>query len=210
MRSASDTYDAAAADNANPVQGLEDDDSREIVLPFAFPFFGVQQRTLHLNSDGNVSFETGDVAITDRSLGRMQAGPPRIAPLFRDLDPSRPQGGVRILNEANRVVISWVGVPEYRDAGNGPAQTFQLRLFSDGRIEFAYSNVSTTEAVTGIAPGGVKGDPSLVTFANGNSPARIQLGYHRAIFWFGIRRYLLGGSEILPQPRGFLRFSRDL
>ncbi len=165
-----DTYDAAAADSSNPVQGLEDDDSREIALPFAFPFFGVQQRTIHVNSDGNVSFGTGDVAITDRSLGRMQAGPPRIAPLFRDLDPSRPQGGVRILNEANRVVISWVGVPEYRDAGNGPPQTFQLRLYSDGRIEFAYSNVSTTEAVTGIAPGGVKGDPSLVTFANGNSP----------------------------------------
>lgn len=193
------SYEAAAAENGAPVLGLGDDDSREFALLFPFPFFGAQHRSLHLNSDGNVSFGTGDVEITDRSLGRMQAGPPRIAPLFRDLDPSQPQSSVRILNEANRVVISWVETPEYRDLGNGPRQTFQLRLYSDGRIEFAYISVNTTEAVTGIAPGGVKGEPTLVTFLNGNSPGE----YNAAI----VERF--SGSESIDIFSAAQKFYRN-
>ena len=151
------------------MSGLGDDDSRELSLPFTFPFFGIQQNSFHLNSDGNISFGSGDTAITDRSLGRMLSGPPRIAGLFRDLDPTRSASGVRVLAEAGRVVISWAQVPEFRDSGIGPLQTFQIRLYPNGLIEIAYSDARTMEAVTGISPGGMKGDPNLVTFANGSS-----------------------------------------
>ena len=78
-------------------------------------------------------------------------------------------------------MISWARVPEYRDSGTGPLQTFQLRLYNDGTIEIAYSNVSTTEAVTGIAPGGLKGDPTLVSFLNGASGAEYTSEHSRAI-----------------------------
>ena len=37
--------------------------------------------------------------------------------------------------------------------GIGTAQTFQVRLYVDGSIQFSYSGVSPTSAVVGIAPG---------------------------------------------------------
>ena len=165
VETAAASYDGAAADSGAPVTSLGDDDSREIPLPFAFPLFGSAWRSFHLNSDGNISFGVGDAEITDRSLGRFLSGPSRIAGLFRDLDPSR-GGAVKVANQSNRVVISWASVPEYRDTGTGPLQTFQLRLYKDGTIEIAYSNVNTTDAITGISPGGLKGEPSLVSFLN--------------------------------------------
>ena len=45
-----------------------------------------------MNSDGNLTFTAADNASTDRSLGRMTAGPPRISPLFDDLDPAADRG----------------------------------------------------------------------------------------------------------------------
>ena len=73
------------------------------------------------------------------SLGRVTAGPPRIAGLFTDLDPTQKSGAVRVLAEPGRFVVSWDGVPQYSDSGLGFAERFQIRLYPDGRIEFANS-----------------------------------------------------------------------
>jgi uncharacterized protein (TIGR03437 family) len=154
-------YDAAAASSGAPLAALDDDDSRLVPLPFAFPFFGVAYSQVYVNSDGNLTFTAADTASTERSLGRMTAGPPRIAPLFDDLNPALTAGGVRVLSESARLVVSWAAVPEY---GGGPAQTFQVRLYPDGRIEFSYAGARPTSAVVGIAPGGLKGSTSLIDF----------------------------------------------
>lgn len=157
-------YDAAAAAAGAPLAALDDDDSRLVKLPFAFPFFGATYAEVYVNSDGNLTFTASDNASTQRSLGRMTAGPPRIAPLFDDLNPARTAGGVRVLAEASRVVISWVSVPEYSDSNSGIAQTFQARLFADGRIEFSYAGAAPSGAVVGIAAGNLKGATSIVDF----------------------------------------------
>ena len=159
-------YDAAAASAGTPLAALDDDDSRQFTLPFAFPFFGVKYTQIFVNSDGNLTFTVGDSASTERSLGRMTAGPPRISPLFDDLDPALTAGGVRMLADATRVVVSWVKVPEWEPSGIGRAQTMQARLYPDGRIEFSYSGVTPTSAVVGIAPGNLIGATSLVDFRN--------------------------------------------
>jgi len=158
-------YDAAAA-NGTPLAALDDDDARAVSLPFAFPYFGVSYNQVFVNSDGNLTFNVAEYASTPRSLGRMTAGPPRISPLFDDLDPSKTAGGVRVLAGAARVVISWVAVPEYADSGTGVPETFQVRLYPDGRIEFAYSGVNPNlaSAVVGIAPGNLQGATTLVDF----------------------------------------------
>ena len=70
----------------------------------------------------------------------MTSGPPRIAGLFRDLDPSRSSKGVYVLSEGGRFVVSWVQVPEFEEVGVGVPLTFQIRLFPDGKIEFAYGS----------------------------------------------------------------------
>jgi uncharacterized protein (TIGR03437 family) len=157
-------YDSNAAAQGSPLAALDDDDSRLVALPFGFPFFGATYHQVFVNSDGNLTFTAGDNASTARSLGRMTSGPPRISPLFDDLDPSQTAGGVRVLADATRVAISWVGVPEWEASGIGPRQTFQATLYPDGRIAFSYSGVTPASAVVGIAPGNLQGGTTLVDF----------------------------------------------
>lgn len=164
-----DTFDATLAASGTLLSNLQDDDTHQVTLPFEFPFWGRRHTSVFVNSDGNLTFDTGDAAITDRSLGRFTSGQPRIAALFRDLDPTKARTGVRISADANRFVVSWVDVPEYRDVGTGPLQTFQLRMFPDGRVEFAYFDVRTNDAVTGITPGRLQGATTLVSFLSGQS-----------------------------------------
>jgi uncharacterized protein (TIGR03437 family) len=155
-----DSYDPAPA-AAGQQLALGDDDAAPVGLAFPFPFFGATYRQVYVNSDGNLTFGAADVASTERSLGRLTSGPPRIAPLFDDLNPADSQNGVYVLSEAGRLVVSWVSVPEY---GGGVPLTFQARLFPDGRIEFAYASVLAQSAVVGLSPGGLKGATSVVDF----------------------------------------------
>ncbi|MCX6632544.1 MAG: hypothetical protein NTW28_33485, partial [Candidatus Solibacter sp.] len=158
-------YDAGAATLGSPVVALGDDDSRQFALPFAFPFYGAAYTQVFLNSDGNLTFTAADSASTNRSVGRLTGGPPRIAPLLDDLDPSRSAGGVRFHADANRAVFSWVNVREYSDSGLGRAQTFQVRLYPDGSIQFSYSAVdSRVGAVVGIAPGSARAGTAVLSF----------------------------------------------
>lgn len=166
------SFDADAAARGTLMAGLGDDESRELSIPFAFPFFGASYRSVFINSDGNLSFGSGDANITDRSLGRTLAGQPRIAPLFTDLDPSaaRAGNGVKVLAEAARLVVTWAATPLWQSTGVGPEQTFQVRLYPDGRIEFAYSaaGAGLGDCVVGIAPGALRGAASLVSFTAAN------------------------------------------
>ena len=160
------SYDSTAASQGTPVIGLGDDDAREIPIPFAFSFFGAAYRKVWINSDGNLTFGTAENASSSRLTGRVTGGPPRIAALFDDLDPSRTAGSVRTWSDADHLVITWVAVPEYADFGTGARQTFQVRLYSDGRIALAYAGANPSNAVVGIAPGSAKGSTNLVSFVN--------------------------------------------
>ncbi len=163
-------YDNAAATSGEALASLGDDDSQETLIGFSFPYYGRRWQSVWINSDGNLTFGSGDSASASRSVGRMTSGPPRIAPLFMDLDPSR-GGSVRVLRESSRLVVSWVGVPEFSDFGAAPRNTFQVALHSDGRITYAWSGVTTTEAVVGIAPGELAGETRLLSFSEGSSDA---------------------------------------
>lgn len=163
------SYDEDAATRGEKLDGLDDDDSRRIDLPFAFPFFSQTYRQAFVNYDGNITFVSPDFQSTERSLGRLTAGPPRIAPFFTDLDPGKSTQGVRVYADSGRVVITWLNVPEYRESGTAPPQTIQLRMFSTGRIEFAFRTVSSTSAVVGIGPGSLKGSSATVSFLAGSS-----------------------------------------
>jgi uncharacterized protein (TIGR03437 family) len=145
---------------------LGDDDSFEVQLPFEFVFYGRAYRRVWVNSDGNLTFEAADSASTARSLGRMVAGPPRIAPLFRDLDPER-SGRVMMEIAGSSVTFAWLAVPDFRSFGVGPRQTFAVRLESSGRIEFTYETVNTDSAVVGIGPGDFRGSTEVVSFDSG-------------------------------------------
>jgi len=130
---------------------LGDDDSASVTLPFTVPFYSGRFNQLFVNSDGNVTFVSDDRASTERDVSRFLTGPPRIALLFDDLDPSA-GGGVFRRIDTDAVIISWCDVPEFGNAGN--RVNVQLRIGSDGNLDFIYgATVSATAAVVGVSPG---------------------------------------------------------
>ncbi len=157
-------YDANAATRGTPLIALGDDDARALTLPFPFRFYGTTYRQVYLNSDGNLTFTAAEYASTGRTVGRVTGGPPRIAPLFDDLDPSQAGAAVTYFSDPNQAVFSWVNVPEFTLYGTGTPQTFQVRLYADGSIQFSYSGAAPLSAVVGLAPGSVQGTTTLVDF----------------------------------------------
>ena len=146
---------------------LADDDSREVALPFAFPFYGRAFDRVFVNSDGNLTFGEGDSASSPRRVGRLVQGPPRIAPLLTDLDPGA--GGV-ISTEvtSDRFVVTWRDLPSFESTIKN---TFEAVLYADGRIDFVYGavlNGNFEEGVTGIAPGQGQGGLLAVDFRHAN------------------------------------------
>jgi len=130
---------------------LDDDDSAPVTLPFTFPFYSGRYTQMFVNSDGNLTFVNDDHASTDRDVARFLTGPPRIALLFDDLDPSS-GGGVYRRTDGDALILSWCNVPEFGASTN--RVNVQVRIASDGNIDFIYgATVSATTAVVGVSPG---------------------------------------------------------
>ena len=135
---------------------LGDDDSVAVDVPFSFPLYGSSHTAAFINSDGNITFEEGDNASTDRSIQRVLTGPPRVSPFFSDLDPST--GGKIFVNAASdQYTVTWCGV---RAFGSTRTVTAQVTLLRDGSIEARFdSTTNVTDAIVAVSPGG-----SVATF----------------------------------------------
>ena len=133
--------------------GLGDDDTTEVTFPAGFPFLGTNHTSIWINSDGNITLGAGDSASTARDAARHIGGPPRVSPLFVDLDPTS-VGSVHADVRADRLVVTWNGVPEF---GATNSNTFQAVLHDDGSIDLVYDNVDAIFAVVGVAEGDNQG-----------------------------------------------------
>jgi hypothetical protein len=134
---------------------IGDDESILVSFPrgFKFTFFGRAYTKVFLNSDGNLTFQAAESSSSERSLGRFLGGPPRIAAAFNDLDATQAlgDGGVYLSVSKSRIVVTWLRVPEF---GKRNENTFQIALYSGGRITFTYGDLADIESVSGISPGG--------------------------------------------------------
>ena len=131
---------------------LEDDDFKLVELPFSYPYFGASYENLYVNSDGNLTFVYPEASSLPRSYSRAAYGPPRIAPLFRDLDPSR-GGSVRVTTTSEALTVAWHAVPLFSETSIGDPQSFQVTIHQDGSIEFRYGTVDLPDAVVGLFSG---------------------------------------------------------
>ena len=158
-----------------PLNQLGDDDETifEFAEGFTFPFFGERYTEVIVNSDGNLTFGKGDGGTADRDATRFLSGPPRVSPLFTDLDPSE-TGEVTSENDQKRVVFTWDAIPEWSPQGGRPANQFSVTLFANGDVLFDYAEVEVTpddeiQAIIGISPGnlseGSEGDLSAQAVA---------------------------------------------
>ena len=86
-------YEEDAAQASTPLAALDDDDSRAVALPFAFPFFGTTYSSVYVNSDGNLTFTRPDNDSSARSLGRMTAGRRASRPCSTTSIPPRSRAG---------------------------------------------------------------------------------------------------------------------
>jgi hypothetical protein len=119
-------------------------------VPFAFPFFSGSERTAFVNSDGNVTFQEGDNASTERNVARLLTGPPRVSLFLADLDPST-GGGVFVSAAADAYTVTWCGIRGFESTQTTTAQT---TLLPDGTIEMRFaSGISLADAIVGVSPG---------------------------------------------------------
>ncbi len=131
---------------------VDDNDSVELALPFPFVFYGTPRRSLFVNSNGNLTFDSGDPDPSPTEL-EFVTKQPRISPLWNDFDPRR-SGLVFFTASADRFTVTWQSVPETGDLQQPPRSTFQATLFASGRIRLSYARVESVKGLVGISPGG--------------------------------------------------------
>ncbi len=145
-------YSQPEASSGEPL-ALGDDDARAVMLGFSMPFYGVAYDHVWIHSDGTLTFGEPDSATAARSMGRLAGGPPRIAVLFADLDPSLDPKSVRVFQSPESVTVTWLDTPQYSSSGFGPKQRVQARLYASGVIELSWDEVTLSDAVVGLSPG---------------------------------------------------------
>jgi hypothetical protein len=197
-------YDAArtaiAFDAPGTALGLGDDDARSVELPFAFPFYGARHTRVFVHADGHLTFGAPDVAPGDRGLGRLLAGPPRIAPFFANLDPGR-GGSVSAQLGPDRAAFVWSGVPA---SGQINRNSFEAVLHPSGAIDFVYSQMQAREAVVGVSPGAA-GQPTSADFSaaqpRGSSGALVERfsESEKLDLVAVVHRFLAGHADVFDQ-----------
>lgn len=140
---------------------LGDDDSVEVPLGFSFPFQGSGWSSVFVNSNGNLTFGSGDTDFSE-STADFLAGPPRIAPLWDDLSPN--QGGLVLFEDGGTsATITFLGVPEFfATTGN----TFSVTLDAGGDVAIDYGPVAAADALVGVTEGGGAADPGETDLSN--------------------------------------------
>jgi hypothetical protein len=144
------------------VIALGDDDSEEVALDFTFPFQGGNWNSVWVNSNGNLTFGSGDTDFTE-SVSEFLNDQPRIAPLWDDLSPN--QGGLVLFEQdATSATISFVGVPEFfASTGN----TFAVTLNASGDVSITYGSVAASDGIVGVTEGGGAADPGATDLSAG-------------------------------------------
>ncbi len=138
---------------ADPAGGINlelgDDDSRFVKLasPETVVIYGTSFAGFYVGSNGYITFTEDDLAFAESFEKHFELL--RISGLFRDLDPSA-GGQVSWAYTPDGVAVTWAKVPEY-NAGN--ANTFQIELFFDGRVQLSWLAIDAERGIAGLSEG---------------------------------------------------------
>jgi len=142
--------------------GLGDDDSAMVGLGFSFPYQGADWTEVYVNSNGNLTFGSGDTDFSE-SVSEFLSDQPRIAPLWDDLSPNN-GGQVIVEYGSGSATVSFIGVPEFFSTGSN---TFSVTMYDDGTYEIDFGLVSATDGLTGTTEGNGAADPGPTDLSAG-------------------------------------------
>ena len=136
------------------ILSLGDDDTVEVPLGFSFPFQGSSYDSVWVNSNGNLTFGSGNTDWSD-SVSEFLSDQPRIAPLWDDLSPNA--GGQVIVEFGDgSATVVFDGVPQFFA---GDSNTFMATMRADGTYTIEYGNIDATDGLAGTTEGGGAADP---------------------------------------------------
>jgi hypothetical protein len=148
-------FDAATSLHTDPAGGaiVARGDNVTTYVPLTggatVSFYGVTYRGFFVNSNGSVSFGSGDIVATETPEAHFAR--PRVAGWFDDLWPVGGQCTYRQLDD--RVAVTWLNVPQCCSPST-PQSTFQIELYFDGRIAITNLNTGSTSGIVGLSIGG--------------------------------------------------------
>jgi len=172
---------------------LGDDDSQEVALPFSFPFQGSSYSSVFVNSNGNLTFGSGDTDFSE-SVSELLSDQPRIAPLWDDLSPNN-GGSVTVEQSATEWSVTFDGVPEFFATG---ANTFTVTLHADGTIDVDYGAVSALDGIAGVTEGGGAADPGETDLSGGGPFSAVGTTYEQ--FTGSSDAFDLSGASLTFNP----------
>jgi hypothetical protein len=141
---------------------LGDDDSEELPLGFSFPFNGADYTSVFVNSNGNLTFGSGDPDFSE-SVPEFLGEQPRIAPLWDDLNPSA-AGLIIADGDGSSMTVTFSGVPEFPATGSN---TFSVTMLGTGDVVITYGGVTATDGLAGVTEGGGAADPGPTDLSAG-------------------------------------------
>ncbi|MDX1503520.1 MAG: PPC domain-containing protein [Thermoanaerobaculia bacterium] len=141
---------------------LGDDTFEEVNLGFSFPFQGGSYGSVFVNSNGNLTFGSGDTDFSE-TVGELLSSQPRIAALWDDLSPNN---GGQVIAEfgAGSFSVSFVDVPEFLSTG---ANNFTVTLDVSGEYSIEYGDVTASDGIVGTTEGGGAANPGETDFSLG-------------------------------------------
>ncbi|WP_337871971.1 S8 family serine peptidase [Ignavibacterium sp.] len=144
-----DIVGATGAVQVTSWTGTLDDGYTTIPLGMTFPFYGNNYTQAYLSTNGFLSFTALTVSyFTNGTIPNAALPNNVIAPFWDDLD-GRTQGTVHYLQEPGKLTIQFTNWQKYSGTGS---LTFQVVLYSSGKIMFYYNNMNATlnSATVGI------------------------------------------------------------
>ncbi len=141
---------------------LGDDDSAAVALGKSFKFNGVNYDSLFVNSNGSLSFGNGDPSY-DANVPDFLAGPPRIAPLWTDFDPTGFLGNpglVLVDGNARPATVHFISVSEFFSSDPNYFTTELHDRF--GGIAIKWGPTARGEGIVGVTQGGGVTDPGEI------------------------------------------------
>jgi len=137
---------------------IGDDATVPVALTRPFLFQGQAQNSVFVNSNGSLSFGAGDVNFLP-TVPTFLAGPPRISPLWTDLDPTGFLGnpGVVLVDTTSRpAAVHFVSVSQFFSSS---PNYFTAELGDRGAVTLKWGPTARGAGLVGMTQGGGAADP---------------------------------------------------